>query len=103
MSCRCNDKSNPYGTKGDIINRSIIFTKVCKEQIKLYGRSREAIVETINICKSRNILKEYLESREKKVVDIRIHCMMSKNIEKYVENEVFEAFKLMKLQSGTNI
>ncbi len=39
-------------------------------QIKLYGRTREAIINTINICKDRDILKEYLSSREKEVVDM---------------------------------
>lgn len=56
--------------EGDIINQYVIFTKVCNEQVKLYGRTKKAILETIRICKNRNVLKEYLESREKEVVDI---------------------------------
>lgn len=39
-------------------------------KMKLYGRTKKAILETIRICKDRNVLREYLESREKKVVDI---------------------------------
>ena len=38
--------------------------------MKEYGRTKEAVLETIRICKNRKILKEYLESREKEVVDI---------------------------------
>ena len=44
--------------------------KVYDEQRRLYGRTREAILETIRICKDKNVLKEYLESREKEVVDM---------------------------------
>ncbi len=54
----------------DIINQYVAFTKVYNEQRKLYGRTKKAITETIRICKDRNLLKEYLESREKEVRDI---------------------------------
>jgi hypothetical protein len=47
-----------------IINQYIIFSKVYDEQRKKYGRTRQAIIETIRLCKDRNVLKEYLESRE---------------------------------------
>ena len=50
------------GKKGDIINQYVLFTKICKKQMKLYGRSQKAILEAIRICKDRNVLKEYLES-----------------------------------------
>lgn len=56
--------------EGDIISQYVLFTKICNEQVKLYGRTKKAIMETIRICKDRNVLKEYLESREKEVVDI---------------------------------
>ena len=58
------------GEQGDIINQYVTFTKVYQEQTALYGRTREAVLETIRICKDANVLKEYLESREKEVVDI---------------------------------
>ena len=58
------------GEKGDIINQYVTFTKVYQEQTALYGRTREAVLETIRICKDANILKEYLESREKEVISI---------------------------------
>ena len=58
------------GKEGDIINQYVLFTKVCNEQIALYGRTQKSILETIQICKDRNVLREYFESREKEVVDI---------------------------------
>jgi hypothetical protein len=65
-----------YGEdKDDIISQYVTFTKVYNEQMKKYGRTRQAVMETIRICKDKNVLKEYLESREKEgagcPVDIR--------------------------------
>ena len=58
-----------YGDKkDDIIGQYVLFTKVYDEQRRLYGRIRKAIEETIQVCKERNVLKEYLESREGEVV-----------------------------------
>lgn len=54
----------------DIINQYIIFCKIFNEQTKLHGMTRKAVAETIRICKDRNVLKEYLHSREKEVVTI---------------------------------
>ena len=58
------------GKEGDILNQYVTFTKIYNEQVKEYGRTKEAVLETIRICKNRKILKEYLESREKEVIDI---------------------------------
>ena len=54
----------------DIINQYIIFCKVFDEQRKLYGMTEQTVKETIRICKDRNILREYLISREAEVVTI---------------------------------
>ncbi len=60
-----------YGDgKGDIISQYVDFTKVYNEQIRLHGKTREAVLETIRICKDRDVLKEYLSGREKEVVNI---------------------------------
>ena len=58
------------GEKGDILNQYVRFTKVYNEQVKLYGRTRKAVLETIHICKNQDVLAEYLKDREKEVVDI---------------------------------
>ena len=54
-----------YGEKDDIIGEYVTFTKVYNEQCEKHGRTEEAVRETIRICKDKNVLKEYLESREK--------------------------------------
>ncbi|MDE6622114.1 MAG: hypothetical protein K2K74_16825 [Lachnospiraceae bacterium] len=53
-----------------IINEYIVFCKVFNEQIKKYGMTKQAVTETIRICKDRNVLKQYLSSKEVEVVSI---------------------------------
>lgn len=78
--------------EGDIINQYVIFTKVCNEQVKLYGRTKKAILETIRNCKDKNVLREYLESREKEVVDIMMVLYDEEEAMKtYVESERYNA------------
>ena len=60
-----------YGSReGDILDQYFSFVRVYTEQLKEKGRTENAIRETIRICKDRNILKTYLESREKEVISI---------------------------------
>ena len=62
-----------YGDgKHDIISQYVTFTKVYNEQVKLLGRTKEAVLETIRICKQQDVLVEYLTDREKEVVNIMI-------------------------------
>jgi len=84
-----------YGGQGqDIISQYVAFTKVYNEQVGVYGRTREAILETIHICKSQNVLREYLLSREKEVVSIMMALFDEERIiHAYVESEKREAAK----------
>ena len=80
------------GKDNDIISQYVAFTKVYDEQVKLYGRSREAVTNTINICKDRDVLKEYLSSREKEVVDMMMTLFDEEQVMRaYVESEKEEA------------
>lgn len=54
----------------DIIGQYITFSKVYNEQRTLHGNTKQAVTETIRICKDKNVLKEYLESKEQEVVTI---------------------------------
>ena len=77
--------------KDDIINQYIIFCKVYNEQIKLHGMTKQAVTETICICKDRNILREYLESREKEVVTIMMSLFDEEQIMKsFVRSEKYD-------------
>lgn len=80
------------GEDGDIINQYVIFTKVCNEQMALYGKSQKAVLEAICICKDRNVLREYLSSKEKEVVDIMMVLYDEQEVMRsYVESEVYES------------
>lgn len=84
-----------YGSdKDDIISQYVSFTKVYDEQRKLHGRTRKAVTETIRICKDKNVLREYLEEREKEVENIMLAMYDEKEILlEYIESERYEAEK----------
>lgn len=91
-----------HETENDIIGQYIVFSKVYNEQRKQYGNSKQAVTETIDICKNRNVLKEYLENKEQEVVNImmtlfddeQILKAYAKDIENTTERET--AKKLIK-------
>ena len=82
-----------YGGKGnDILEQYIKFTKVYNGQVKEHGRTRKAVIGTIHICKNENLLKEYLESREKEVVGIMMALFDQEEVfDTYVKRERKEA------------
>ena len=92
------------GKEGDIINQYVVFTNVCSEQIAIYGRTKKAILEAIRICKDRNVLKEYLESKEKEVVDIMMVLYDEQEVMRsYVESEVYEARHDEKIETAKRL
>ena len=56
--------------------------------VKLYGRTRQAIEETIHICKEKDVLKEYLESRETEVVTMMMTLFEEEQISKNYEASI---------------
>jgi len=78
----------------NIINQYIVFCKVYNEQMKLYGRTRKTVTETIRICKDRNVLREYLLEREKEVVTIMMSLFNEEQIMRsYIKSERYEETK----------
>lgn len=75
----------------DIIGQYIIFSKVYNEQRKLHGNTKRAVTETIRICKNRNVLKEYLESREQEVVDIMMTLFDDEQILKAYAKDIADS------------
>ena len=59
-----------YGGKRDIIGQYVDFAKVCNAQIREYGYTRKAIKEIIRICIDKDVLAEYLKSKEVEIMDI---------------------------------
>lgn len=75
----------------DIISQYILFSKIYDRQRKLYGRTRKTVTETIRICESRDVLKEYLKSRKKEVVDIMMTLFDEERIlQIHVDNKIKE-------------
>ncbi len=75
-----------------IINQYIIFSKMYDEQRIKYGRTKKAITETIRMCKDRNVLREYLEDREKEVVSIMMSLYDEEEVMRsYIKSERYEA------------
>ena len=58
--------------KEDIIGQYIIFCHVMDQQVRQYGRTRKAVEQAIRICSDEGVLKEYLNSRKKEVIDVMI-------------------------------
>ena len=84
-----------YGDgKGDIISQYVAFTKVYNEQVRLYGKTREAVLSTIRICQDRNVLKEYLSGREKEVINIMMGLFDQEKAVEQFGNEKKEEGKL---------
>lgn len=80
------------GQENNIIGQYITFTQVYQEQMKQYGRTRKAVTETLRICKDRNVLREFLTSREKEVISIMMTLFDNEWIlQAYVANEKKEA------------
>jgi hypothetical protein len=79
----------------DIINQYIVFCKVFNDQRNKHGLTEETVKETIRICKDRNVLREYLESKEKEVVTI----MMSL----FDEEQIMDVFIKDRTREATEI
>lgn len=84
-----------YGSgEDDIISQYVTFAKVYDEQRKKHGKTRTAILETIRICKDKNVLTEYLLEREKEVEAIMLAMYDEEEILlDYIRSEKYEAAK----------
>ena len=93
--CQIDLEAKVYNVEtDDIIGQYIIFCHVMDEQIKKYGRVREAALETIRICRDRNVLKKYLKEREKEVVNIMIELFNQESaVKEYGEERREEGWK----------
>ena len=90
--------------KEDIIGQYIIFSHVLDDQIRKHGRNKTAVEEAIRICKSEGVLKEYLESREKEVIDIMITLFGQEYaVEAYAKDEKIKTAVEMCQEFGTTI
>lgn len=69
-------------------------------KVKLHGKTREAVLETIRVCKVRNLLKEYLSGREKEVISIMMGLFDQEKAIEQFGNEKKEEGKLEGRREG---
>lgn len=80
------------GKQGDIINQYITFTRILNEQINQHGRTYQAVLETIRICKDRNVLAGYLAEHEQEVQNIMVSL--------FDNNQIVKAYTKEKVEEG---
>ncbi len=62
------------------------------EQTKQHGMTQKAVMETIRICRDRNVPREYLAEREKEVVTIMMSLFDEEQIMKsFIRSERHDA------------
>ena len=61
---------------------------------------KKAILETIRICKDRNVLKEYLESREQEVVDMMMTLFDDEQILKAYTKDIARETAIKMIKKG---
>ena len=88
------------GDTRDIIGQYVRYCKVLDQQVRIYGRVKKAVVETLRICREENVLKEYLVTREKEVGDIMITLFSQERIQKIYEKELIESCTAEAMEKG---
>ena len=82
--CSDAEKAKTASKRMDILQQYIAFSKEADKQFKEKGRTVQALTAAIKICKRKNVLREYLESREKEVVKImtiqRLGCAQPQRV-----------------------
>ena len=63
--------------KNGILGEYIQFCRIRDEQVKDHGLTLYAIEETIRICKDRNVMRTYLEAREKEEIFSMVQAMFT--------------------------
>ena len=53
-----------------ILSQYVQFTQIYKQKSRELGKNREAVLATLKECKEKDILKDYLETREAEVIGI---------------------------------
>ncbi len=69
------------GKPGDVVSQYVEFAHICKELYELYRNPRIAAREIVRTCIERNILREYLLSKEKEIVDIMISLFDAQEVQ----------------------
>ena len=90
MPCAINAEVKVLNDDRDetIIGEYIAFSRVYDEQLKEFGRTPDAITETIRICKDKDILKEFLKAHETEVIDMEMSLFSDEQILKAYTKDI---------------
>ena len=78
--------------KGGILGEYIKFCRVLDQEIQKHGRTMEAVEETIRICEEQDVLREYLERKEKEEVFGMMRAMFTeKDYQRAIARSLREA------------
>lgn len=70
----------------------------------VYGKTREAVLNTIRICKDRDVLREYLSGREKEIINIMMGLFDQEKAVEQFGNEKKEEGRLEgKMEAAINM
>ena len=83
-----------------IIGQYVRFCKVLNEQLKKYGSTNEAILETVRICKNEDVLKDYLATHEQEAVNIMMALFNEEYIQKAYGYECMQEGIQQGMQQG---
>lgn len=83
-----------------IINQYIIFCTVLNEQVKLHGRTKLAIDETIRSCQNLNVLASFLESRRTEVEGLMFTLFSQEKLNEIMQIEAAENSKFDTLKQN---
>ena len=86
-----------------ILSQYVPFTRVCREQVELHGRTQKAVEEIVRICRTTDVLAEYMKSREKEVKDIMFTLYDEEEILRRHDKTVAEAAAREAEQRGISL
>ena len=93
-----------YEDESDSITSQYIgFCKVLNDCVKKYGRTQEAIEETLKICRDKNLLSEYLKKRELEVEGIMLTLFNQERVTELYKMELREELKEELREEGIGI
>lgn len=85
---------------GSILDQYIDFCEICNEQVKRYGRTQQAIDETIRLCLGHGILAPFLGSRQKEVLDIMTQLFDQEKVWEIEKHNIVKNAKLEGKKEG---
>lgn len=87
----------------DIVQQYIRFCHLFDEQVKVHGKTKLAIEETIRLCRDENVLAKYLEEREGEVEDIMMTLFSQEEVNERYGYECREEGRSEGRAEGTNL